>query len=264
MRYRYHRLLPLLSLLLATPALHAQVIVNEFMYYPDSSQNEWVELYNRGNETVSLEAWTIRDESTDSADAQVLSGSIPAGGYLIVARRPETFAAQYGPLSCTVIDVVFQQYNDNVGDAITIQDETHDTVDYVPYTTAWGKQRGHSMERIDPALPSQQQSSWQVSSAQGGTPCAANSVASAPIHQRAALPRVRLTDTRRITIDFEHPSRAPREGTLVAGDGRTAFATTLEGSSSALSCAGLPAGIYMLVISDPDTTTSIAVPVLLP
>lgn len=256
-------LLALSLLLLAITAVHAQVVINEFMYYPDSSQNEWVELYNISNDAVNLNEWTIRDNATDSTEKQALFDSIPIGGYLIVARRPEMFSAQYGALSCTVIDVSFQQYNDNGGDAITVQNKAGDTVDYVAYDNTWGKQRGYSLEKKDPRLPSRAQSSWSVSAVKGGTPCGRNSTASVQNERTAAAPRVRFTDRRLIEILFDESARNGREARLMSSDGRTAFTTHLDDASAMIDCAGLAAGSYMLVIVDREHVTSVVVPVVL-
>ena len=56
----------------ASPAF-GQVIITEIMYNPDSyeggigpddppNQTEWVEIYNAGKQTVSLEGWHLKDE----------------------------------------------------------------------------------------------------------------------------------------------------------------------------------------------------------
>lgn len=253
----------LTALLVATSAARAQVTINEFMYFPDSSQNEWVELYNVSSNAVSLDEWTIRDNSTDSAKKQTLFDSIPAGGYLIVARRPELFIAEYGTLSCTVIDVSFQQYNDNGGDAITLQNKAGDTVDYVAYDNAWGKQRGYTLEKTNPLLSSRLQSSWRLSTVPGGTPCQPNSAASVHDRTPSAPPSVHLVDRRLIGVAFDEAARGAREGKLVSSDGRTAMTVDLADKNGEIECSALPAGVYMLVIADRAQSTTTAVPVVL-
>lgn len=63
----------LTALLIASAPARAQVIISEIMYNPASfeggvgpdappNQTEWIEIYNAGDEEVSLEGWFLQDE----------------------------------------------------------------------------------------------------------------------------------------------------------------------------------------------------------
>lgn len=60
------------------------VIINEFMPNPASGDNEWAELYNTGNQTVSLENWSLRDSDGNELIKFNLTDSITPGEYLSV------------------------------------------------------------------------------------------------------------------------------------------------------------------------------------
>jgi len=70
---RHRHLLTALILMLAAPAASGEVVVSEIMYNPASyeggigsdappNQTEWLELYNAGDEAVSLAGWFLQDE----------------------------------------------------------------------------------------------------------------------------------------------------------------------------------------------------------
>src|SRR5204862_5309446 len=75
---------------LATPALpnavplQRDVVINEIMYHPvsESNNDEYIELYNRGTNTISLADWRVRG----GIDLNLPSNAaIGPGGYVVVA-----------------------------------------------------------------------------------------------------------------------------------------------------------------------------------
>ncbi|MBU0528612.1 lamin tail domain-containing protein [bacterium] len=58
----------IISLFLGFSQTLSQVIITEVMYDPDSTNSEFVELFNISDSTVNLTGWTIGDEK----DADVL------------------------------------------------------------------------------------------------------------------------------------------------------------------------------------------------
>jgi hypothetical protein len=80
----------------AANSFHFQtgIVINEIMYHPRSRDGEetWIELYNRGTETVDLAGW----EFDRGIDYRFASGTtIPAGGYLVVAKNAAQLRALY-------------------------------------------------------------------------------------------------------------------------------------------------------------------------
>ena len=88
------RFLPAIMLLCAallclTATARAEVIINEVMasngYYTDGNAWDWVELYNDGNETVSLSGWGFTDSKKDLYKFTFPDGAkLKAGEYLTI------------------------------------------------------------------------------------------------------------------------------------------------------------------------------------
>ncbi len=86
------------------------IVINEIMYNPGSgNQNEeYIELFNISSEAVTLyrydksEAWRFTDgiEFVFPSDPVV---TIPAGGYLLVVKHLDAFAARYGAMPAGVV-----------------------------------------------------------------------------------------------------------------------------------------------------------------
>ena len=71
------------------------IAITEFMNEPRGTQSltEWIELYNFGASTVNLTGWNLKDDDTDNATLP--NTSIPAGGFLILARNKAQFEADW-------------------------------------------------------------------------------------------------------------------------------------------------------------------------
>ena len=95
-----------------------------------SSPEEWIELFNRSSNAVSLAGWRL-DEGIDFRFGT--NDAIPAGGYLVVAKEPEALLAKFpgipvvGPyankLSHSGERVVLRDANDNPADSVHYHDD---------------------------------------------------------------------------------------------------------------------------------------------
>lgn len=76
----------------ATSVLPLSVIINEVAWAGTlaSSTDEWFELYNPGSAPINLTGWTLTAD--DGNPSILLSGTIPAGGYFVVARFNAVFS----------------------------------------------------------------------------------------------------------------------------------------------------------------------------
>lgn len=84
------RLLLLFIMFVANP-VSAAVVINEVAWMGDSSSanHEWIELYNNGAESVSVDGWVLSDLANLSVG---LSGNITAGAYSVLERTSEESA----------------------------------------------------------------------------------------------------------------------------------------------------------------------------
>lgn len=79
---------------------------------------EWVELHNRSGESVSLAGWKLRGGVSFDFTAQ----SIPAGGYLLVARDAAALAAKYPAMAGIIHGPWSGSLSGNPGDTVILED----------------------------------------------------------------------------------------------------------------------------------------------
>src|SRR5206468_5590943 len=67
------------------------VLVSEFMAAnsstmldEDGESSDWIELFNSGTTTVSLDGWFLTDETGNLRKWRLPASNLPAGGYLVV------------------------------------------------------------------------------------------------------------------------------------------------------------------------------------
>lgn len=171
--------------------VQADVVINEIMYNsiePSATEVEYVELHNSGNSPVDVTGWYILDN--DSLHQRCyLSGTIPAGGYLVVPGYSARVAAKYPAATCLNTNPFDGDLNGdgtidgwglgNSGDDVRLFDAFSVLLDFVPYRTAapWPTTpdgQGPSLELINPTLDNVNGGNWRAS-AGAGTPCARNS-----------------------------------------------------------------------------------------
>lgn len=163
------------------PARPGEVLINEIHYKPISgkSDEDYVELYNRGNAPVSLDGWRlsggIRFEFTAGT-------TIGPSDYLVIAKRAASVLSKYPFLNSTK---VIGDYNGtlsgsgdrvvlsrprvlSIHDSQTIGSVAHVAEDEVNYATGgrwspWADGGGSSLELINPSGNHDLPSSWQGS-----------------------------------------------------------------------------------------------------
>lgn len=90
-----------------------KIWINEFEQNPSGSDsdNEWVELYNSGTSDVDVTDWVV-SSSDGSNTTVVLSGTISAGGYMVVTNSG--------------------QWLDNSNEKVTLTDNAGTLIDETP------------------------------------------------------------------------------------------------------------------------------------
>jgi hypothetical protein len=135
-------------LLTAGPALAAnELIVTEIMYNSiESTDVEWIEVYNNSGTTLDLTGWYILDNSLAHEKAY-LSGTMAPGAVMVLAGTQSLFTAKY-PGVTNYFPVFFQELTPtnwnlgNSGDEVQIFDaasvKVFDVVftDTAPWPTA--------------------------------------------------------------------------------------------------------------------------------
>ncbi len=155
-------------------ALNDAIVINEIMhkhapaYLPSGvvdDPEQWFELYNKSAALVSLAGWSVKGGLSYDFGA---GASIPAGGYLVVAKDSAALAVKYPAIS------IVGNYSGSLGseDVIRIEDENGNTVDEVHYYGGgrWDDRAsggGSSLELRDPRSDNSQPEAWAASDESG-------------------------------------------------------------------------------------------------
>ena len=177
-----------------------EVVISEIMYHPghavETPENigqEYIELYNKGGEAVSLGGWRF----TDGVDFIVPGDPVlRVGEYLVVASDVNEFTAKYPGVTNVVGG--WDGRLSNSGERIELVDKAGVLVDVVHYADQgeWAVRRlgpeerdhrgwewseahdgdGKSLELINPALANEYGQNWSATDSNEGTPGAVNTV----------------------------------------------------------------------------------------
>lgn len=147
------------------------ILINEFLPGPTSTQAEFVELYS--NVDVDMFQWSIEDATRN---AKTFSGGNVAEETFVVLSEDNAFSIIIPPEAVFVEVKNFPSLN-NYGDAIYLRDFTDTVIDSLVYTTWWELETGISTEKIHPQLTSADSTAWLLSvDATAMTPGRTNSV----------------------------------------------------------------------------------------
>jgi hypothetical protein len=182
----------LLAACISCAVAPAAVVINEILYRPAGTPEnpalEFVELHNTGPAPVNLANWKL-DKGVNFTFAA--GTSIPVGGYLVVAadpsQRPGALGPWTGSLSNTAEEVRLVNELGGTQDSVNYASEG-DWAQRVRETTFNGwdwsslaDDAGHSLERRNAALATDNGQNWAASDAPGGTPGVINSAVSTDI-----------------------------------------------------------------------------------
>jgi len=149
------------------------LVVNEFMYSPESSQPEWVEIYNRSTKVIDLKNYRVADNS-DTVKIVLSSLIINPGEHVVFADDTSIFNFYNIPSQVVIKNLPALN---NTGDRIILLDSLNRTIDSLIYLSSWGGSNGNSLERINVAISSIDSTNWKTSvSIFGATPGYINSV----------------------------------------------------------------------------------------
>ncbi|WP_176521770.1 lamin tail domain-containing protein [Longimonas halophila] len=208
---RLRRLLLVAALLMAWLAMPTRsaaqsppdVVINEIMYAPQPSQNEYIELYNRSDADVNLSELSYANGYREFAPVTDSSVVLQAGGYAVLVRTPSQFEAAFPEVPYLAPDG-FRALR-NSGDTVVLRyGETN--IDEVTYVPSWSTRDDAALERVEPNAPSQAPFNWQSATAPaGGTPGFQNSVFTPDSTPPTPLFAQVDADARRITLTFTEP-----------------------------------------------------------
>ncbi|HQQ95614.1 MAG TPA: lamin tail domain-containing protein [Cyclobacteriaceae bacterium] len=160
--------------------LWKDIIINEFLADPNPHiglpDAEFIELFNRSTDTISLENWIITDGSSHVA---LPASALPPGGYTILTSIEGL--SGYLALGQTLGVNNFPTIN-NGGESLWLMDPAGHTIDSIKFDLSWYRdadkaEGGWSLELIDPTNPCGEEDNWiAAETPAGGTPGHRNSV----------------------------------------------------------------------------------------
>ena len=105
---------------------HASVRINEIAWSgtPASINDEWIELFNGGMDTVSLENWTL--VSADGAPSILLTGTIDSGGFFLLERTDDTTVPNIEA------DQIYTGSLSNTGEELILTDAENNEIQRTP------------------------------------------------------------------------------------------------------------------------------------
>lgn len=74
-----------------TPQIYDHIFISEVVVYPESGQNEWIELYNGNDFSVSLNNWYIDDVENGGSTPKQFSQHISAKAYVAITFSSSLF-----------------------------------------------------------------------------------------------------------------------------------------------------------------------------
>jgi hypothetical protein len=151
------------------------VVINEILYAPSPSTNEFIELYNRSAEPVGLNELAFADDNQSFESVTGTDTTLAPNQYAVLVRDPEAFEDAFPGIN--FFEPGGWAVLNNGGDTVYLRHSPSETpLDSVPYDPSWGGSDGRSVERIDPRGPSDRPSNFASSTASNGaTPGARNS-----------------------------------------------------------------------------------------
>ncbi len=174
------------TLMLSIGLPRASVVINEIMYAPKSSEQEWVEIYNTRDTVVDLSNFKI---VAHSGSSKVLSGFLIAPRDFAVICKDSSVSKLHYPVKNLILQSV-PSLNNN-GDGVGLYDNLGNLLDTMSYVPSYGGANGKSLERVD-YFAADDSANWQECvDSTGATPGMINSVAILPYD--VALKRINLS-----------------------------------------------------------------------
>jgi hypothetical protein len=134
----------------------SDIVINEIGAY-ESGDHEWIEIYNKGSETVDLTGWKFYEENTNHGLTAFRGDlSIEPGEYAIIADVANNFQTDYPLFIGTIIDSSWTTLNES-GEPIALKDSLGNIIESFTYINA----PDHSLERADYNLSDYTSTNWQ-------------------------------------------------------------------------------------------------------
>jgi hypothetical protein len=163
------------------------MVVNEVLFNPSTTSNDYVEIYNRSNKILNLRQAYLANLNTSGVISSITQLSAEdyllfPGDFMVATDNADLVKATYITQNPDAfIQITMPSFNDDEGNVILLNEQGN-IVDQLAYKDDWhfkliSNEEGVSLERIDYNAPTQQEQNWHsaASSAGYGTPTYKNS-----------------------------------------------------------------------------------------
>lgn len=162
---------------LPEPVAAGDVVINEVLYDPPTGGSDFVEIYNRSQKVLSLAGWLLANEDDGVVDDRVPITTeallLLPGAYLLLTEDAEITRSAY-PLAHAdrFRETDLPSYNNGTGTVVLLGPDSalldRFTYDDDLHFELLNTTEGVSLERIDPARPSDDPSNWHSAAADVG------------------------------------------------------------------------------------------------
>lgn len=183
----------------------SQVVINELMIDPSPvvalPDCEFIELYNRGTDSVNLSNWIIKG---GSCDCVLPSFSVASRSYVVIASTSSK--GKFDSFGNVLYCPCFPTLN-NDGKTLWLINSNGQLQDFVNYDISWygssKSQGGWSLERKDASLACSCAANWSASTdISGGTPDKENSIIEQVSISKPIISSIGTVTDSSVTITF--------------------------------------------------------------
>ncbi|MBN1326045.1 lamin tail domain-containing protein [Candidatus Falkowbacteria bacterium] len=137
-------------------ATDANIIINEIGAY-ETSENEWLEIFNKGTEAVDMTGWKFYEDLTNHK-LNIFQNDfiIDAGEYAVIANVASNFQSQYPGFTGTILDSSWSSLKES-GEEIGLRNSAGDLIESFTYIPCGNS----SLQRINPDLADFTDLNWQ-------------------------------------------------------------------------------------------------------
>ena len=137
-------------------AVDSDIVISEIAAY-ENSDHEWIEIYNKGVETVDLTGWKFFEDGTNHGLSSFRGGLvIQPGSYAVIADTASNTATDYPQYQGILIDSSWTTLNES-GELIGLKRVSGSIIEQFTY----GAAPNHSLERIDPNSADYTSANWK-------------------------------------------------------------------------------------------------------
>lgn len=159
------------------PIQKHQIILNEIMFYPNSGEPEWIEIYNPNTDAINLNGLQFSDANLDQKHLVSAEDTFVQPGSFAVIAKSNELLQKYPSLTCPIVIPRSWPSLNNTSDEVVLYDDSGSTIDSMAYLSIWEKKQGVSLERFDFENYSTDSSNWGLSlDISGATPGMRNSI----------------------------------------------------------------------------------------